>query len=403
MQKAAQGAYTTAPVIMTGDSPNTNPSAGGALPELVYNPTHAPLAVQPNPKTQQAMSLAQFGIQPRMKAPRFAAGTRPGGDLFAAYRDSGREALGNQLRQQLAQIHAGGIQPGGLNHPAQQAYQPGQYAHQPAQPAPYVAPPPVLDAGVLQMLQNEGYGNAPTSSQNVAANISSAYANPNPYAAQPNFAVSPYTPYPSSYSPAPQAPLATTASSMAGMANTLRQMPPTNYQQSPPPTAGSGLYQQLSAQPAAQPAGQWASYASAYSGGMPRFAVGTDNSAAYANAGMGSSWLPSAANGGVPAGTYLPNNLQALANYGVPLPPALVAANTGGIASPVNMGNAYQSLGGGVAPSLQTLNAETPGEQGLQQSYTQGVTGIPWDDFVKALSQPTANLTGAPNATGQGF
>lgn len=63
----ASGGYTTAPVFMTGDARGVNPAAGGAKPEMVYNPTRAPIMVANHEQTRTMM-------------PRFANGT--GGDLW---------------------------------------------------------------------------------------------------------------------------------------------------------------------------------------------------------------------------------------------------------------------------------------------------------------------------------
>ena len=54
VRRFAGGGYTTAPMFMAGDSPARNPAAGGARPEIIENPTGAPIRVRPNPKTVAA-------------------------------------------------------------------------------------------------------------------------------------------------------------------------------------------------------------------------------------------------------------------------------------------------------------------------------------------------------------
>jgi hypothetical protein len=56
---AATGGFTTAPMFLVGDSPGPDPERG-ARPELVINPTRAPIKVIPHKKT--AKMLAMYGI-----------------------------------------------------------------------------------------------------------------------------------------------------------------------------------------------------------------------------------------------------------------------------------------------------------------------------------------------------
>lgn len=370
LQKQAHGGYTDAPVIMTGDAPSADPSAGGALPEVVYNPDRARLYVQPNPKTVVAM--AEMGIMPRSKTPRFATGTESWQNIMTMLQGmfGGQGTPAQQGGQQTPYQHPAGH------------YQ--AYGHLPAYTPPQITPAPWMNFTIPQVAgYSPQYSPPYTASPTTTSALTSAMQNP---------AQSPYAQYPTSYFGQTTSQAATTGSPYAGVYNTN----PYSAVSSPTTAAtpfGSSYLSQL----------QNGSAPTTHTAPLARYALGTDNSQAYANAGMSGDYIQSLANGGVPAGTVLPNNLQALANYGMPLPPALVAANTGNIAPTLNLGAAYGGAGGGVAPSLSTLNAETPGEQGLQQEYTQGVTGIPWDDFVKAISQPTANLMSAPSATGRGF
>lgn len=70
----AGGGFTNARQFMTGDAPSPNPSDGGARPEVVLNPTGAPVKVIPNPMTMKEMGMKNhmmldFGM------PRYALGT----------------------------------------------------------------------------------------------------------------------------------------------------------------------------------------------------------------------------------------------------------------------------------------------------------------------------------------
>lgn len=58
--RLAQGGYTTAPMMMTGDAAHANPEAGGARPEVIMNPTRAPLMVVPNEAVPQVVSMPRF-------------------------------------------------------------------------------------------------------------------------------------------------------------------------------------------------------------------------------------------------------------------------------------------------------------------------------------------------------
>jgi hypothetical protein len=62
--KMAGGGYTQDSIFMTGDAPSKNPNEGGARPEIIENPTNAPIKVNPNPMTQQ-----DFGQNPNNQPP----------------------------------------------------------------------------------------------------------------------------------------------------------------------------------------------------------------------------------------------------------------------------------------------------------------------------------------------
>jgi len=60
--------YMNHPAVMVGDARGPNPQAGGAKPEVVLNPTGAPIGVMSNEQMQQMMAQAK-------QMPRFAEGS----------------------------------------------------------------------------------------------------------------------------------------------------------------------------------------------------------------------------------------------------------------------------------------------------------------------------------------
>lgn len=125
-------------------------------------------------------------------------------------------------------------------------------------------------------------------------------------------------------------------------------------------------------------------------GYMPRFALGTDASAAYGANGMGNAWIPESQT--QYDTSTMPAALRGLAGYGVPITPSLYSAATGQVAPTLNMGLSANGRGIGVLPSLQGMNRMTPGEQKNYRGYAEGVGGIPWDDLTDFISRGTANL-----------
>jgi hypothetical protein len=132
----------------------------------------------------------------------------------------------------------------------------------------------------------------------------------------------------------------------------------------------------------------------------PQFALGTDASQQYGDAGMGSLWMNSS-NNNYASGRELPPNMKTHMDNGMPIPPHVVDALTGGIAPTLNMGNVFSSRGIGNMPSLQAINRMTQGEQANLKGYLQSsVTGssIPFGDFLDFLQKPTQNLQSAQRA-----
>lgn len=133
--------------------------------------------------------------------------------------------------------------------------------------------------------------------------------------------------------------------------------------------------------------------------GARRFAYGTDNSQAYADAGMGGAWIPDSENSYAASQPHeMPNALKQLAAYGYPISPALYASHTGSFAPTLNMSNAYRERGGGTLFGLQTLNNMSPSEQEAQRGISEGVIGMPWNDLVDYIARGTAGLRTAQQA-----
>ena len=121
----------------------------------------------------------------------------------------------------------------------------------------------------------------------------------------------------------------------------------------------------------------------------------------YTDNGLSQLWLQNSQNQYL-QGQPLPPALAALARYGVPISPALYSSVSANILPSLNGAAAFTGRGGGVLPSLRTLNSMTPGEQDLfGNGYTQGVLGLDWKDIADFISRPTMNLGQA--RTSQGF
>lgn len=133
--------------------------------------------------------------------------------------------------------------------------------------------------------------------------------------------------------------------------------------------------------------------------GIRRFALGTDASQQYQNAGLGQLWLGSSDNSWT-TGLDLPNKMQMLKDNGVPLAPGLVNSTMGQVSPTLNLGSAFAQRGGGVLPSMQALNKMTSGEREMFQGYSEGVVGVPWRDTIDFLSGATSGLATAQKSRG---
>lgn len=128
----------------------------------------------------------------------------------------------------------------------------------------------------------------------------------------------------------------------------------------------------------------------------PRFALGTgdysDIAQQYADLGLGNLWIGSSDNTHL-QGMDLPPALQALADFGVPISPALLSSVTGGQAPTLNVADVFRARGGGGLPALQTLANQTVGENQLfLEGFGQSVVGIPAQDIADFIGRPTRAL-----------
>jgi hypothetical protein len=129
--------------------------------------------------------------------------------------------------------------------------------------------------------------------------------------------------------------------------------------------------------------------------GLPRFAIGTDASAAYQNAGMGNAWISDSSNPYLSGAEQLPPHLRTLVNAGFPVAPAVGASALGWVAPQLNTAAAVAQRGGGALPSLQALARQTKSETEATRGYYEGPVGIPWADIVDFLAKPTSHLRAA--------
>lgn len=121
---------------------------------------------------------------------------------------------------------------------------------------------------------------------------------------------------------------------------------------------------------------------------MPRFAMGTN-----------SFYQQNSQNDYLNGRENIPTWIQTLADYGAPIAPSLFDSVSGGTAPTLNMGNAFNQRGGGMLPSLQTLNKQTAGENQLFSGYVDGPVGMPSQDVIDFIGRPTQNLRTAQRSS----
>ena len=138
----------------------------------------------------------------------------------------------------------------------------------------------------------------------------------------------------------------------------------------------------------------------AYGTDFPRYPVGTDNSQQYANMGMSQLWQNSSSNDYLNGAPNIPTWIQTLADYGAPIAPSLYNSVSGQTNPTLNMAQAFGQRGGGILPSLQTLNRQSAGENQLFSGYVDGPVGMPSQDVIDFIGRPTQNLRTAQRGSG---
>jgi len=373
--RMAHGGVVNDEFFMTGDNWKQNPSADGARPEMMWNPTRAPFFVAPN---RQNVSEA-YNAAKRNPA------TRPIGQVYDHFRRSdqmqGREpAMGNDMyRQKMladygSRVSAGAIRPQPtapitdmrwVNRPGVQA--------QPAQtnPSGLSSMSPVLTIDQSRIPQSLPM---PTQERPVLT-IGQPQADANSR----------------DLNSPPAVTLADRMQMIDRSGPGYSQDRGTPDLRQPQAYANAGIYfGNDRSQPAAYAPPQ------APQAERPlfrRYALGTQEQ--YEATGNGSLYLPSSTNAGLNT-TDLPTRLKMLADKGMPLGPGLVASATGGTAPTLNLGNAVtQGRQAGVLPSLQTLGRQTKSETEHTRGYFEGVAGVPWADIVDYLGKQTDFLRSA--------
>lgn len=326
--KMADGGFTTDPLLMTGDANAPDPSAGGAVPEIIHNPTQAPLAITPNPENGPGKGSIRSIIA--MMLDLLQNDEEGSGDQSTGPEEMGpveapRYALGTGLGD--------------------------SFLRNPESPDGGMVPNPWSDQAVTKWAQRPGGGGMTSSA--------TGYGGATP----PDSA------------PGQMATQATQGTPEPGVIS--GPLPPTGYAPPQPLTA-----------PTTYPVGGMTPAAPAAVGPQ----IGTDNSAAYANAGLGGAWIPSSANPGFNA-QDAPARLRMLANLGIPIPPALMASALGQSAPVNNVGAEVGNRGLGALPSLQALNNMSGSERDMVgEGYYGGVGGIPWADVLDFIAKGTSKL-----------
>lgn len=356
------GGFTRERKFMTGDAPAANPWNGGARPEVVENPTGAPIKVK---NTQQ--TALDFGVQSDNRNPW---GMTPGqGNTVEGF-----EPIGN------------GAQPYDMP-----VFFPGwQLPIQPRGKGVVVGGGNQIDFGNDHILNGGGSpGGAPGGGQDIW-NVDGISSNGIESQQFEGFdpirqGVQPYNPH----------------GFFPGGQPTVQPRPTPNGMLSGGNQIDFGNDNRLNggASGAAGGAGGGqdiqklimefiASMQQGQNFRMPRFAMGTN-----------SFYQQNSQNDYLNGRENIPTWIQTLADYGAPIAPSLYDSVSGGTAPTLNMGNAFNQRGGGMLPSLQTLNKQTAGENQLFSGYVDGPVGMPSQDVIDFIGRPTQNLRTAQRSS----
>lgn len=337
--------YTRSGRLMAGDSRRRNPFAGGARPEIIENPTNAPIRVLDTQQTQRVfqnpMAQSVYNEQGQMVPnPNFVQPTR-----------MPRPGMPRQVQLDY---------PVGFENT------------------------PVVTPNIAQPGQILNYGNDGRGFDMNGGSVGAGFTNwtgfsGNPYASGGGQAYKPT-----------RAPVGQTAGYGNGVYSGSWGTPGMGG-------AVSGNTGNLQWQKDSMVSNLGQRPTTGI--GIDRFALGTDLSQQYGNMGQGHLWMNSSNNAHLDR-SALPNRLGMLADYGVPLSPSLAAGATGTQMPTLNVSSAFQQRGGGMLPSLQTMNNMTKGELENFRGYAEGVVGVPWADIVDYLGKPTQNLQTARASRG---
>lgn len=382
VQRNARGSqgFTTATNIMAGDSMAKDPYSGGAKPELIQNPTGAPLRVMNTNQTAQAMfgpgqTNPFHSVDYGVPAPQ--QGNPQQGWPQMGFPQIDMNHLLSMIQQhQGASRRAGGGGPGFSN-----GFVPSEYRY----------------GGGQGIQTTEGINMGPNSVWGGDGNLDNLRGTFGFYPGQPQVSTVTKNPQPMQQQyqqPAPQQAMPfheyqQTQPQMQGVTGPAPMGSPQaspNYQQIVS-GIGSGQYN-IAPDPYMNMGAQSNQMNYRY---PVRFATGTDVSQDYVNAGMGGQYIYGSNNQYL-QGQNLPPALQMLADYGYPINPSLSSSVMGSNAPTLNVANAFNQRGGGMLPSLQTIGNQTQSETDALYGYSQGPVGIPFADVMDFIGMPTKNL-----------
>ena len=374
--------YTREPQFMVGDAMNPqNPWANGAKPEIIENPTNAPIRVK-----NTAQTALDFGIQPTQKRSKLQNKMRAGGGIQQQEFDPN---MIDPIRSGMQQYNPSNFSPN------------NSLPRLPATPMQNPVQQPVLDNGQSYMLGPDGnwYMNPvqmqspqqpPQQVRNIVGgnglgrNIEESNRLPQFSEVQ--------QPQNNMINRQPIDPRDWGQAWLSPQDPGLQTMTPTEriMQQFQKMFGSSGMPTGARVQ----------GNRFAYGTDFPRYPVGTDNSQQYANMGMSQLWQNSSSNDYLNGAPNIPTWIQTLADYGAPIAPSLYNSVSGQTNPTLNMAQAFGQRGGGILPSLQTLNRQTAGENQLFSGYVDGPVGMPSQDVIDFIGRPTQNLRTAQRGSG---
>ena len=374
--------YTREPQFMVGDAMNPqNPWANGAKPEIIENPTNAPIRVK-----NTAQTALDFGIQPTQKRSKLQNKMRAGGGIQQQEFDPN---MIDPIRSGMQQYNPSNFSPN------------NSLPRLPATPMQNPVQQPVLDNGQSYMLGPDGnwYMNPvqmqspqqpPQQVRNIVGgnglgrNIEESNRLPQFSEVQ--------QPQNNMINRQPIDPRDWGQAWLSPQDPGMQMMTPTEriMQQFQKMFGSSGMPTGARVQ----------GNRFAYGTDFPRYPVGTDNSQQYANMGMSQLWQNSSSNDYLNGAPNIPTWIQTLADYGAPIAPSLYNSVSGQTNPTLNMAQAFGQRGGGILPSLQTLNRQTAGENQLFSGYVDGPVGMPSQDVIDFIGRPTQNLRTAQRGSG---